>query len=237
MTQYDDGVTTWREVARRLKEPRRVGPIIMFAILWALLNFNPWVGFGLLFPVMGILGLRGSKKKQNSNIANLNFENQQLPEPKEVPQIAPPQEVKEQKKSKPLHAQVLTDAKSSIAQIKSAANVASGELGDKLRQMVHSLEIVEKGLNEDSSKLSQVQRLFTYYVPSTADILKARGKAASVNDEKRIGEIDSMINRLEAAFADFAARIMGEDARSLEIDIKLLSQSLAAEFDTIPPRK
>lgn len=138
---------------------------------------------------------------------------------------------------KPLHLEIMADAKSSIAQIKSASNVASGELGNQLRKMVNSIDIVQKGLDEDPSKLSQVQRLFTYYIPAAADILKARGKAASANDENRIGEIDAMINRLEAAFADFAARIMGEDARSLEIDIKLLSQSLAAEFDSIPVKK
>ena len=139
--------------------------------------------------------------------------------------------------SAPLHKQIMVDAKSSITQIKSASNVASGALGDQLRKMVQSIEIVQKGLEEDASKLSQVQRLFTYYIPAAADILKARGKAASANDANRIGEIDVMINRLEGAFADFAARIMGEDARSLEIDIKLLSQSLAAEFDQIESKR
>jgi hypothetical protein len=47
----------------------------------------------------------------------------------------------------------------------------------------------------------------------------------------RLAEIDRMIAKLDLAYTDFAARLKGHDARSLEIDLRLLDQSLDEEFD------
>lgn len=231
---------------RRARSDRpKISIMMRLAAFWALFWTVVWISSGfnmvgfwwfLLFgsaPFFFLTDIFKRKEKDDFSVLNQGFESRQIENIQSTIAVIDTQN----NAATPLHKQIMTDAKSSITQIKSASNVASGALGDQLRKMVHSLEIVEKGLDEDASKLSQVQRLFTYYVPATADILKARGKAAGANDEKRISEIDTMINRLEAAFADFAARIMGEDARSLEIDIKLLSQSLAAEFDQVESKR
>jgi|GEM_PF-1927797 hypothetical protein len=219
--------TGWDEVIRRAKQPQRLGPIMMFFLLWALCGFNPWVGFGLAFPVMGILGLRGKRKIREDDILieELAETRTSLPE---VPQVEA--QVPE------LHKQIIDDSKEAMSQIRAASNTASGDLGSHLRNMVVNCEKVERGLLSDPSKLSQVQRLFTYYLPSCADLLQARGRAISTDDLKRVGEIDGMISRLDAAFSDFAMRMYGQDGRSVDIDLKLLEQSLAQDlaFSPIP---
>lgn len=129
-----------------------------------------------------------------------------------------------------LHRQLIEDSKIDVTNIRAAANTASGELGENLRSMASNLDKIERDLLEEPAKLSQVQRLYSYYLPSCSDILSARGKAIAANDTTKIAEIDAMISRLSVAFNDFALRMHGEDARSIEIDIKLLEQSLADEF-------
>ena len=107
---------------------------------------------------------------------------------------------------------------------------ASGAVGENLRSIVKNAEMMQHELLRDASKLSEVQRVFTYYIPATADLLTARGKAMIGNDEAKTHDIDNMIARLEAAFRDFAARMHGEDVRSIDIDIKLLDQSLKQDL-------
>ena len=98
--------------------------------------------------------------------------------------------------------------------------------------MVAKVREVEGGLESDPSRLSDVQRLFTYYLPATADLLAARGGVAGSGDMARVAEIDAMIGKLDLAYNDFADRLKGHDARSLEIDLRLLDRALDEEFAT-----
>jgi hypothetical protein len=99
-----------------------------------------------------------------------------------------------------------------------------------LRNMVARVKEVVAGLEADPSRLSDVQRLFTYYLPATADLLAVRGGVAGSGDSDRLAEIDTMIGKLGLAYDDFSARLSGHDARSLEIDMRLLDQALDQEF-------
>jgi hypothetical protein len=125
---------------------------------------------------------------------------------------------------------VIAEAEPSLVRLEAAASVAEGELGARLRNMVARVKEVEMGLRQDPSKLSDVQRLFTYYLPATADLLGARGAIAGGAEPARLAEIDAMIGKLDLAYTDFASRLRGHDARSLEIDMRLLDQSLDDEF-------
>lgn len=136
-----------------------------------------------------------------------------------------------------MHVKILDDAQNHVEQIKSAANVATGQLGENLREMVNSLEKAKMALLKAPEKLSQIQRLFTYYTPETANLLVARGKAASAGDTQRLGEIDEMLGKLEIAFSQFNSKMDGDDGRSADIDMKLLSQSLEQDFGKIESKK
>lgn len=247
----------WKEVEYRLGRPKMVGTMVTFGIIWAITGFNTWVGFGLSMAILGMAGFFGKKSdhfnkefweddddyrdyeddddyydnyKSGKNRDNkTNSENQAS--------NAEHNQTAKEPVNLALHMQVIKDAEDDIVQLRAASNTASDDLGIHLRTMVANVEKVQKALEADANHLSQVQRLFTYYLPATTDLLKARGKAAAIGDGVKIKEIDAMIGRLEDAFEDFAARINGEDARSVEIDIKLLDQSLAQEFSHIEKSK
>lgn len=132
--------------------------------------------------------------------------------------------------SQAVHLKVIADAQHALTRIKTAAGVADGELGVQLRRIAGTADQIARALEADPSRLSEVQRAFTYYLPSAADLIGARGGLVASGDTARVAEIDTMIGRLDAAFADFLAKLQGQDARAIDIDIRLLEQSLDQEF-------
>jgi hypothetical protein len=205
-----------------------VGPTIFWFGFWAALGFKQSIGIGFFFAWCGSVGLFESTKKkpktpQRSDDRGYQANSQpQEPVAIEAPPAATP--------TIPLHRQVIGDAQPARARLEAAASVADAQLGERLRAMVARVKDVVAGLEADPSRLSDVQRLFTYYLPATADLLAARGGVAGSGDTDRLAEIDTMIGKLGLAYDDFAARLSGHDARSLEIDMRLLDQALDQEF-------
>jgi hypothetical protein len=216
----DDGnLGQWKYVKEWLTSPKGIGMVVGFSIL-ALMLENPWVFFGL---TMGIIGAATSyaRKRSAQEQEFMLYKHQTTTSvPPTQPEVQPPE----------IHKKVIEDAKPDFNEIRAASAVAMGAVGENLRSIVKNAEIMQHELLRDSSKLSEVQRVFTYYIPATADLLTARGKAIANNDEAKALDIDNMIARLEAAFRDFAARLHGEDVRSIDIDIKLLDQSLKQDL-------
>lgn len=129
-----------------------------------------------------------------------------------------------------IHLKVIADAQPALTRIKTAAGVAEGGLGEQLRRIAATADQIARALEADPSRLAEVQRAFTYYLPSAADLIGARGGLVASGDMARVAEIDTMIARLDAAFCDFLAKMQGQDARAIDIDIRLLEQSLDQEF-------
>jgi hypothetical protein len=223
------------ELWPRIKSRATFGATFFWLAIWAMLGFEPWIGFGLFFAWSGSVGLFGGKKDRLDDWDDeedgrgyrraLGAETEesararQEGEPVAVP--SPTQ---------PLHRQVIADAAPARTRLEAAASVGDGELGVRLRNMLARVKDVENGLETDPSRLSDVQRLFTYYLPATADLLSARGAVAGSGDAVRLAEIDTMIGKLDLAYNDFADRLKGHDARSLEIDMRLLDRALDEEF-------
>lgn len=230
----------------RIRSPQSLGVLAFWFVIWAICGFNPWVGIALFFAAGGSIGLFGGKRDTVDDLWGYDsdedddeyedFDEDEKPrrqggeseaaararargEALPAPQASPK-----------LHQSVIEDAKPALIRLEAAASVADGELGARLRNMVARVKEVDMGLRQDPSKLSDVQRLFTYYLPATADLLSARGAVAGGSDPTRLAEIDAMIGKLDLAYTDFASRLRGHDARSLEIDMRLLDQSLDDEF-------
>jgi hypothetical protein len=132
----------------------------------------------------------------------------------------------------PPHLALVEEAIPLRIKIKAAANLEQGEFGIDLKAMVKNVEAIVEGLKLAPSKLSDVQRLFTYYLPEVANLLEARQHMLSLGEIARVDEIEMIVERIEKAFATFARRMHEADIRALDIDLKLLDQSLAAEFET-----
>ncbi len=226
------------ELWPRLTSKETFGATVFWFALWAFLGFSFWIGVGFFFAWGGSVGLFGGKGKHRK----LDDEAEDEDEVRgfsaryggESAQAASSRLNSEPmvalEKPPLLHRQVIGDAQSSRTKLQTAASVADGVLGERLRNMVAKVRDVEAGLDADPSRLSDVQRLFTYYLPATDDLLSARGAILGSGDATRLAEIDTMIGKLDAAFTDFGDRLKGHDARSLEIDLKLLDRALDEEF-------
>jgi hypothetical protein len=228
------------ELAPRLRSPKSAGALVFWFIIWAICNFNPWVGVGLFFAAGGSIGLfGGSKCKTEDDLWDFDDDDEDDEETGRRRGGESEQDARARsggakwpilEANTKLHQSVIAEAQSSRMQLEAAASVAGGELGGRLRAMVARVKEVDMGLHQDPNKLSEVQRLYTYYLPATADLLAARGAVAGSTDTTRLAEIDAMIAKLELAYTDFASRLRGHDARNLEIDLRLLDQSLDDEF-------
>jgi hypothetical protein len=210
-----------------------LGPTFFWLVIWAICNFNPWVGFGLFFAWGGSVGLFNEDDKRKRRRRREQVEDDRGFSLGQGGQSAPTAVTDQSENTVPplpLHKQVIAEAAPARTRLEAAASVADGALGTKLRNMLTRVKAVEAGLETDPSRLSDVQRLFTYYLPATADLLSARGAIAGSGDIKRLEEIDTMIGKLDLAFTDFGDRLQGHDARSLEIDMRLLDQALDSEF-------
>lgn len=208
-----------------------LGPTLFWLALWGALGFEPWVGFGLFFAWGGSVGLflEGKRRRKRNQMDDRGFRTGQGGQTEPMA-VADQRDEILPAPTPLLHRQVIAEAAPARTRLEAAASVAGGDLGTKLRNMLARVKAVEAGLEADPSRLSDVQRLFTYYLPATADLLSARGAIAGSGDTKRLDEIDTMIGKLESAFTDFGERLQGHDARSLEIDMRLLDQALDQEF-------
>jgi hypothetical protein len=95
----------------------------------------------------------------------------------------------------------------------------------------HSLVIIDATANAPE-KLTHVLRFFTYYLPATADLVSDRLKLEVHAGEARLGEIDSTLVRLEAAFANFEHVVLTPDLDSVDMDMALLDRALKDELET-----
>lgn len=112
-----------------------------------------------------------------------------------------------------------------------ASKIHIGDLGCCLSAILSSIDAIIAGLKDNPLKLIEVQRLFTYYLPEIGNLLKARDHMSTIAQHSRVSEIDVILVRIEAAVATFALRMHEADIRALDIDLKLLDQALAAEFE------
>lgn len=216
----------WRYIQEFFQSPKGGSMVVAFFVIWALTGFNPWVAFGL--GMGAFASAKGyARRRRNREVDELLDMAEDWEEKNDNPQI---DETPITPQSLELHKKVIEDAKSDLMQIKAASGVASGDLSLNLQKIVQNAEKIEQDLLREPHKLSEVQRIFTYYIPSTQDLLFARAKAVAANDQTKLTEIDSMMARLAQAYEDFARKMHGEDARSIDIDIKLLDQSLQEDL-------
>jgi hypothetical protein len=216
-----------------------MGSLLFWFVIWAFAQFR----IDLLFIFLGIAILQGwswnkADGKRKRKRAKRDDRSSSLPiggappldgsEPATPMADAGPPPLPQDQSA---HGRLIRETEAARAQLSVAGKTAQGPLADNLRRMDQATHTVVAALQRDPSNLAHVQRMFTYYLPSAAQLLDARKTVAGTGNTVHQGEIDGMFARLADAFEDFVARINGTDIRSLEIDLKLLEQSLDAEFD------
>lgn len=96
----------------------------------------------------------------------------------------------------------------------------------------HARLIIE-AVSNAPEKLPPVLRFFTYYLPSTADLVMDRIKLAPHAGSARLTEIDQTLGRLVDAFKGFEQAVLSPDLQSVDLDIALLDDALDADFEAL----
>jgi hypothetical protein len=129
------------------------------------------------------------------------------------------------------HLTLINETKSTRLTLLEAAKRETGDFGVGLANMISDVDEIITGLKAAPEKLAEVQRLFTYYLPEVSNLLDVRAKLIERGETKGVTEIETILDRTELAFDRFAARMHLSDIRELEIDLRMLDQALAAEFE------
>jgi hypothetical protein len=216
--------------------------------VWIYTDFHPFglvAGFGIGNAIVGVMSFFGRSGKllspenrRNGTIEDFNRAAQLTDVPQfkssesrsSVPEFMPKPAVP--LTDLPLHVQLIEETKVARTFLGEVATLETGEFGDDLKSMVANVDVIIAAVYSAPIKLPDVQRLFTYYLPEVSRLLEARQVMKRAAAFDRVGEIDAIIDRIAAAFHQLARRIHEADIRALDIDLKLLDRSLAAEFET-----
>jgi hypothetical protein len=132
--------------------------------------------------------------------------------------------------------ELLVEAYQHVATLAAARHDVPLVLGDTVNRLLGDAEAIITAVTEQPEKLNVVLRFFTYYLPSTADLVMDRVKLASHAGATRLNEIDQTLNRLTEAFAGFKAAVLAPDLASVDIDMELLDDALDAELEDLKTR-
>jgi hypothetical protein len=93
-----------------------------------------------------------------------------------------------------------------------------------------------ESVTQTPEKLHSVLRFFTYYLPSTADLVMDRVRLAPHAGQARLEEIDHTLQRLMEAFAGFRAALLQPELTSVDLDISLLDTALDTDLEELKSR-
>jgi 5-bromo-4-chloroindolyl phosphate hydrolysis protein len=93
---------------------------------------------------------------------------------------------------------------------------------------------VMQGVAESPDKLAIAQRVFTYYCPETVKVAEALSKLEldARPDIERITSTQTVLKKLEVLFERTELDLKADDSKELDIDLKLLDQSLESDLRT-----
>jgi len=96
-------------------------------------------------------------------------------------------------------------------------------------------EIGEKLLAKPET-IGRVSRFFTYYLPQAAAFADGYRALESlhVKDQPRMQETEELLTKLEQAFRRYADDIIGSELDHLDVEMKLLRQSLESDLGKLP---
>jgi 5-bromo-4-chloroindolyl phosphate hydrolysis protein len=129
--------------------------------------------------------------------------------------------------------ELLTDAAPAVDRLHAVASgIEDPGVEARVRRLATMAEDVVAKVEANPASVSSVKRFLGYYLPRAADI--AEGYAAIEEkhnpDPARLGEIATVIGKLETAFAHYADSLVESELGTLDIDMKLIQASLKEDI-------
>lgn len=131
-----------------------------------------------------------------------------------------------------LAGEILSEAQTQLARLRELAlETRSVEIRERLDHL-HSIAARVVGeVEQKPRRVNNVRRLLTYYLPAAARL--ADGYHVLENshapDQERLKATGEMIGRLDEVFARHADRLSGDEVEGLDVELRLLENSIRDE--------
>jgi hypothetical protein len=128
---------------------------------------------------------------------------------------------------------VMADARPALDRVEAVIDaLPRNAVRDRLDRIAEISQRVLKEVEAEPARLASAQRLFTYYLPRTAEIaegyaeLRRRGAGAPA----RLAAIEDVLAKTEAAAIRFANQVVDDDMRTLDAEIRLVEDALREDL-------
>jgi 5-bromo-4-chloroindolyl phosphate hydrolysis protein len=131
----------------------------------------------------------------------------------------------------------LEDADSDLDAIEAAAKrIHTADIAQAIAHLAGTARGLLGRVEAEPAKLPEIRRLVAVYLPRTRDItesyadIEARGKL----DPARTDRVRTTLKRIDETFQHFGQRMIEGEAKSLDVDLSLLEDSIKQELESRP---
>jgi 5-bromo-4-chloroindolyl phosphate hydrolysis protein len=138
-----------------------------------------------------------------------------------------------------LASQLLSEADPMVRRLDAAGRaLRNKDVGNKARHMAGVARSILEGIEKDPSKLERVRRFMTYYLPRAAEMSEAYGLLETQTQKNlpRMSQTAELIDRLDQAFTRYSDSLVDADLNALDIELKLLKNSLDDDLGPAAPK-
>jgi 5-bromo-4-chloroindolyl phosphate hydrolysis protein len=132
--------------------------------------------------------------------------------------------------------ELLTEAEPLTERMETAATaIRTRAVAERVRHLVKIARDIFAAIERDPLRIDRVRRFLTYYLPRAAEITEAfvSLERSTVPDTARLAATGELIDRLDAAFTQYAANLQDADLDRLDIELKLLKSSLDEDIGPV----
>ncbi|HEX3423922.1 MAG TPA: 5-bromo-4-chloroindolyl phosphate hydrolysis family protein [Sphingomicrobium sp.] len=125
--------------------------------------------------------------------------------------------------------ELLTEADPFVERLESASKgIRAKTVAGRVRHLASVARRIFEAIEKDPLRIDRVRRFLTYYLPRAAEMAEAyQSLEASPRVEAgRLTATGEIIDRLDAAFTEYAANLHLAELDKLDIELKLLKRSL-----------
>ena len=109
-----------------------------------------------------------------------------------------------------------------------AKGIRDKNVAERVRHLASVARGIFEALEKDPLRIDRVRRFLTYYLPRAAEMAEAYQslERSPRVDTARLTATREIIDRLDAAFTEYAANLHLAELDKLDIELKLLKRSL-----------
>ena len=125
--------------------------------------------------------------------------------------------------------ELLTEADPFVVQLEAAGKgIRAKTVAERVRHLATVARGIFDALEKDPLRIDRVRRFLTYYLPRAAEMAEAYQslEGSPRVEAARLGRTGEIIDRLDAAFTEYAANLHLAELDKLDIELKLLKRAL-----------